>query len=215
MVERMYSHPGSVMETSSALFELASVSLACRDQDTLLKTFAARAGATLGARAVLVWLVDSAGEELVCRMRWTEPGERLNPAADAVTEGPLIVVYESGATSRLSAREISVEALEHLDEASRTRVKSVLYASLPGAERPAGIVEVLNKRSGDFTAEDAHFLEEASRLASQALTNLGAIEGERHAQLATLERLTALYDLGRTFTSTLELGELLDRKSVV
>jgi GAF domain-containing protein len=32
---------------------------------------------------------------------------------------------------------------------------------------------------------------------------------ENATQLATLERLTALYDLGRTFTSTLELGELL------
>jgi GAF domain-containing protein/biotin carboxyl carrier protein len=197
------------METTSALFELASVSLACRDQDTLLKTFAARVGATLGARAVLVWISDPAAEALVCRMRWTEPGERLNPAEEPVAEGPLVVVFESAASSRLSAREISPEALEHLDETTRTRVKSALYAPLPGAQGPGGVVEVLNKRGGDFTAEDVHFLEEASRLAGQALTNLGAIEGERHAQLATLERLTALYDLGRTFTSTLELGELL------
>jgi RND family efflux transporter MFP subunit len=197
------------METTSALFELASVSLACRDQDTLLKTFAARVGATLGARAVLVWVFDRAAEGLVCRMRWTEPGERLNPVEDAVTEGPLIVVHESGVSSRLTIREISPESLEHLEEISRTRVKSALYASLPGAQGPEGVVEVLNKRGGDFTAEDVHFLEEASRLAGQALTNLGAIEGERQAQLATLERLTALYDLGRTFTSTLELGELL------
>ena len=41
-------------------------------------------------------------------------------------------------------------------------------------------------------------------VAGQALTNLEAIEGERRSQLATLERLTALYDLGRTFTSTLK-----------
>jgi RND family efflux transporter MFP subunit len=197
------------METTSALFELASVSLACRDQDTLLKTFAARVGAMLGARAVLVWIFDSSAEALVCRMRWTEPGERLNPAEDPVTEGPLVVVYESAVSSRLSAREISPEALEHLEGTSRTRVKSALYAPLPGSQGPEGVVEVLNKHGGDFTAEDVHFLEEASRLAGQALTNLGAIEGERQAQLATLERLTALYDLGRTFTSTLELGELL------
>jgi RND family efflux transporter MFP subunit len=197
------------METISALFELASVSLACRDQDTLLKTFAARVGATLGARAVQVWIFDPAAEGLACRMHWTEPGERLNPVEEAVTEGPLVVVYESAVSSRLSAREISPEALEHLEETSRTRVKSALYAPLPGARGAEGVVEVLNKRGGDFTAEDVHFLEEASRLAGQALTNLGAIEGERHAQLATLERLTALYDLGRTFTSTLELGELL------
>ena len=69
-------------------------------------------------------------------------------------------------------------------------------------------MEVLNRR-GDFTADQASFLEEASRFAGHAFANLGAIEAERQTQLFTLERLTALYDLGRTFTSTLELGELL------
>jgi RND family efflux transporter MFP subunit len=197
------------METSSALFELASVSLACRDQDTLLKTFAARVGTTLGARAVLVWIANETGEELVCRMRWTEPGERLHPMERPVSEGTLAILYQSAATRRLPAREIAPEDLEHLDEFSRTRVKSALYSSLPGAHKAEGVVEVLNKRVGDFSAEDAHFLEEACQLAGRALTNLGAIELERNGQLATLERLTALYDLGRTFTSTLELDELL------
>jgi len=197
------------METSSALFELASVSLACRDQDTLLKTFAARVGTTLGARAVLVWIANETGEELVCRMRWTEPGERLHPMERPVSEGTLAILYQSAATRRLPAREIAPEDLEHLDEFSRTRVKSALYASLPGAHKAEGVVEVLNKRVGDFSAEDAHFLEEACQLAGRALTNLDAIELERNGQLATLERLTALYDLGRTFTSTLELDELL------
>jgi RND family efflux transporter MFP subunit len=197
------------METSSALFELASVSLACRDQETLLKTFAARVGTTLGARAVLVWIANETGEELVCRMRWTEPGERLHPMERPVSEGTLAILYQSAATRRLPAREIAPEDLEHLDEFSRTRVKSALYASLPGAHKAEGVVEVLNKRVGDFSAEDAHFLEEACLLAGRALTNLDAIELERNGQLATLERLTALYDLGRTFTSTLELDELL------
>jgi hypothetical protein len=32
------------------------VSLACRDRETLLKTFAARLGPELQARAVLIWL---------------------------------------------------------------------------------------------------------------------------------------------------------------
>ena len=147
------------METSSALFELASVSLACRDQDTLLKTFAARVGTTLGARAVLVWTSNGTAEELICRMRWTEPGERLHPTELPVSGGTLAILYRSAATRRLPAREIVVEDLEHLDEFSRTRVKSALYSSLPGAQRPEGVVEVLNKRAGDFTAEDAHFLE--------------------------------------------------------
>jgi RND family efflux transporter MFP subunit len=196
------------MEASAALFELASVSLACRDQDTLLKTVAARVGAVAGARTVLIWTgVPESG--LVCRARWSDPGERINPEGTPVSEGILAEVCESGETKRLGAKLISAEELTHLDEASRGRVKSAVYAALPGGKQWQGVLEVLAKRSGEFTADDELFIEEASRLAGQALTNLEAIEGERSSHLATLDRLTALYDIGRTFTSTLELGELL------
>jgi len=73
------------MEISAALLELASVSLACRDQDTLLKNFAARVGSTVGARAVLVWL-NGTDAGLACRMRWNEAGERFGPAADGAAD---------------------------------------------------------------------------------------------------------------------------------
>src|SRR5271156_2494557 len=204
------------METSSALYELASVSLACRDQDTLLKSFAARVGATLGARAVFVWTNtaspndngDSESGKLVCRMRWSEVGERFTTTSES-SGGILAEIYDSSESRRFGPAEIESESFEHMDVASRGRLKSALFASLRGAAGSAGVVEVLNKRTGEFNAEDTHFLEEACRLAGYALTNLEAIEGERQTQLSTLERLTALYDLGRTFTSTLELSELL------
>ncbi len=196
------------MEASAALFDLASVSLACRDQDTLVKTFAARVGAAVGASAIFVWLGDTdAG--LTCHARWNETGERFNPVGETVSEGVLIEILESGETRRLSSRELTAEGLSHLDDGSRGRVKSAVYAALPGVQGSKGIIEVLGKRAGEFTAEETHFVEEAGRLAGQALTNLEAIEGERQSQLVTLDRLTALYDLGRTFTSTLELEELL------
>jgi GAF domain-containing protein/multidrug resistance efflux pump len=197
------------METSSALYELASVSLACRDQDTLLKTFAARVGAALGARAVFVWTYDTESEGLVCRTRWTEPGERLAPSSDPVGDGLLFEVYEGGGARVVDADAIAEDGFAHLDEASRARVKTALVAALPGEQSSVGVVEAVNRRTGEFSADQAHFLEEASRFAGHAYANLRAIEEERHTQLFTLERLTALYDLGRTFTSTLELEQLL------
>src|SRR3984957_6524591 len=202
------------MESSSALYELASVSLACRDQDTLLKAFAARVGAALGARAVFVWTNPGSrngdGDEgkLICKMRWSAVGERFTLSGD-LGEGILTETYETPETRRFSAAQIEPEAFEHLDKATPARIKSALFAPPPGDQGSAGVVEVLNKRSGEFNVDDTHFLEEACRLAGHALTNLEAIEGERQIQLSTLERLTALYDLGRTFTSTLELSELL------
>src|SRR6202021_2189666 len=202
------------MEASSALYELASRFLACRYQDTLLKAFAARVGAALGARAVFVWTNpgsrngDGDAGKLICKMRWSAVGERFTLSGD-LGEGILTETYETPETRRFSAAQIEPEAFEHLDEATRSRIKSALFASLPGDQGSAGVVEVLNKRSGEFNVDDTHFLEEACRLAGHALTNPKAIEGERQIQLSTLERLTALYDLGRTFTSTLELSELL------
>src|SRR3984957_10239286 len=171
------------METSSALYELASVSLACRDQDTLLKAFAARGGAPLGARAVFVWtnagLNDKSGDDgsLICRMRWAEVGERFTLSGET-GEGILGEVYESSESRRMGAAEIEPDAFEHLDEATRARVKSVLFAALPGEAGPAGGVEGLKKRSGDFNVEDTHFLEEACRLAVHAQPNTCPIETE-------------------------------------
>src|ERR1700684_4510817 len=145
------------METFSALFELASVSLACRDQDTLLKTFAARVGATLGARAVFVWIngASSKGADgLVCRTRWNEAGERFAPQEESVSEGLLAEVYESAETRRVGGKEIAADDFEHLDEPSRARVKSAIVVSLPGAQRAEGVVEGLNNCAGVYTARD-------------------------------------------------------------
>lgn len=199
------------MEAASALFDLATVSLACRDRDTFLKNFSARIGAALSAKAVLVWTTNPEADEpeLLCRMCWSQPGERLTPAEEAVRNGLLSQMCASTGARRLGRAELNAEDLSHLDEASRSRIQTALYASIPGTAVPEGVVEVLNKRGGEFTAEDAQFLEEAARVAGQVLTNLAGIESERQTNLTALERLTSLYDLGRTFTSTLELQQLL------
>ena len=173
-----------------------------------MKTVAARVAAAVGARAVLIWLGDP-DPGLVCRSRWSDPGERISLSPGPVSEGVLADVLESGETRHFGAGRVDADELAHLDEASRGRVKSAIYAALPGGQGWQGVLEVFGKRSGEFTADDTLFIEEASRLAGQALTNLEAIEQERSSHLATLDRLTALYDIGRTFTSTLELAELL------
>ena len=198
------------MEPSSALLELAGVSLACRDRETLLKTFAARLGSELQARAVLIWLAARDQDGFSCRARWAESGERLAPVPDTVNEGILSELSEDGgSTRRYSSAEIDPEQLLHLEESQRGKVKTALYVTLHGAEGISGAVEILNKKSGEFTQQDATFLEQSSRMVGQALANLDAADTERQAQFTALERLTSLYDLSRIFNSTLELHDLL------
>src|SRR5690348_12977626 len=217
------------MEPSSSLFELATIYYACRDTDTLLKTFAGRMGAALGARGVLVWLrteeaveagveeteeSSAAGEEteveaeegsgaaLACRSSWLAPGERFESAAEQTSEGLLAEVLENGETVQFSSEEDEADSLVHLAESSRVRVKSSLYAALPGPEGTLGVVELLNPRRGEFSDEEVTFIEEACRITGLALENRLAREKEHHDQLATVERLTSLYDISRIFNST-------------
>ena len=214
------------MEPSSSVFELATVYYACRDTDALLKTFAGRLGAALNARGVLVWLRDpdskTPGEEteeegeaaenipgFSCRTVWFAPGERFDPAREAAAEGPVVEVFGDAATRQFSSEEDDSEKLAHLAEGSRGRVKTALYAVLPGPQDTIGVVEVLNPRRGEFTPDEINFIEEASRITGLALENRLAHEREQHDQLATVERLTLLYDISRIFNSTLEIDDLL------
>lgn len=213
------------MELSSSVFELATVYYACRDTDTLLKTFAGRVGAALNARGVLVWFripdsknpAEESEEEteedenirgFSCRAAWAAPGERFDPAAEAAA-GPVAGVFEDAGTRQFSSEENDSEELSHLAENSRGRVKSALYVALPGPQETIGVVEILNPRRGEFTPDEINFVEEASRITGLALENRMDREREQHDQLATVERLTLLYDISRIFNSTLEIGELL------
>jgi len=195
------------MERLEALYELATSYHSCRDTEGLLKAFSRDLRARFGPQAVLLWVKDGAEEELRCREKSFAAGERFEPKAEA-EDGLLTEVLESRGARRLGTAEKKSRLLSHLESAYRDRVQTALYAPIPGSAGPAGVVELLNKSGGEFTPEDAAYVEEAARMTGRALDSFRASDAERHAQFETLERLTALYDIARIFNSTLELEDL-------
>ena len=218
----------SVTDLSSSLLELATVYYACRDIETLLRTFAGRVGTLLVARGVLVWLPeysessvdrrfptngDGSGTEqktiLKLRAAWFAAGERIETAGHSISGGLPVQVFVNGKTLRFSAQSDDGESLAHLVSTAALRIKTAIYCALPGPRGRLGVVEILNPSSGAFTREEERFVEEASRITALVLESRLAEEGEQQDRLAAVERLTLLYDISRTFTSTLELEELL------
>ena len=197
------------MEQLSSLFELSVAFQSCNSIDSFAKTLCAQVARTLEARAVMVWLRQDTAEELLSRGRWFEAGLRLEVISGGVSEGILAEMLEKPRARRVEEEEIEPEMFPQFAEDDRERVVTALYAPIPTSKGAAGVLEVLNKRSGKFTADDAGFAEEACRLAGRVLDALGAVEQERWSNLETIERLTALYDVASTFTSTLELEQLL------
>jgi RND family efflux transporter MFP subunit len=196
------------MERLEALYELATSYHSCRDTESLLKAFTRDLRARLGPQAVLVWLRDGAEEGLRCREKSFAAGERFEPKAEPAEDGLLVEVLESRGARRLGAAEKKTRLLSHLETTYRERVQTAMYAPIPGASGPAGVVELLNKSAGEFSPEDAAYVEEAARMTGRAMDSLRTSDAERHKQFETLERLTALYDIARIFNSTLELEDL-------
>ena len=197
------------MEQLPSLFELSLAFHSCNSLDSFARTLATHAAGNLEARAATVWLCQESGGELLCRSHWFEPGLRLELVPGPVSQGILAEMLTKSRARRFDEEEIEPEMFPHLVEDDRERVSTGLYAPIPTSKGAAGVLEVLNKRAGKFTANDTGFVEEACRLAGRVLDALRAVEQEKWSNFQTIERLTALYDVASTFASTLELEDLL------
>ncbi len=196
------------MEHLPALFDLATAYHSCHDVDGLTRTLAAHLPKNVKASAVLVWLGNDGDPALQCRARWFEPGVRF--AAQALVDrGLLTEVRKSAQPRRFAEGEFAAKTLLHLAELDRERVKSGLYVPIPGPQGAAGIVELLNHPAGKFSGDEAAFVEEAARMTGRMLESLRGVEKDRAADLEAIERNALLYDISRTFSSILELDELL------
>jgi len=194
------------MREVAALLNLSTAYHACGDVDSLLKTAAGRIGEALKARAALIWLPSEDGR-LTSRGRWFGAGIRFK--ARVASEGLVVDILESARAQRLSAQQARPERFSHLADNDRELVKTALYAPIPGPQGVGGVLEVLNKTEGEFTAEDQAFAEQAAQITGVALATHLAAERELYKGLDTIERLTTLYDVSRAFNSVLELQELV------
>jgi RND family efflux transporter MFP subunit len=196
------------MQPSHPVFELASVALSCRDRESLFKTFSVRAAAVFQATAVVLWTRHPQGQNLSVSASWSETGSQF-AIRSAETSSALERFAESRGPVVLDSAELRSVSLAHLDEQFQSQLKAALYCPIRSVEGSLGLAELLRTKPVPFTDGDALAFEEATRLLAQGLLSLDNLSSERESHLRTVERLTTLYDLGRTFTSSLELSELL------
>ena len=161
------------MPQLSDLLALASAYQGCLDSSAVYKTLVHHLGPVSGARAVLVWTRVHGGEGLTCTDSWFQPGSPFRSSSEAVTEGFLFELLEAERAQRFGKDEIDPEGLTHLGENDRERVTTALYAPIATRAGTIGIVEILNHSHGEFSPDDAAYVEEACRLTAGALNFLG------------------------------------------
>jgi RND family efflux transporter MFP subunit len=146
-----------------------------------------------------------AGEDVWIPRAWS--GEQtVRGASVPGSAGTLAELAARRETLVFSGGDLSREDYAHLD--IRRTLRSLAYLPLLSGVDLVGVVEILCFEN-ELTAEETTALQEPAKIAAFALSAAHRYENERNDSLASVSRLTQLYDLEKSFSSTLEMDELL------
>jgi RND family efflux transporter MFP subunit len=123
-----------------------------------------------------------------------------------LAQGALGTVAANGLPVVLSGKSLVREKYAHLHV--RRTVNSLAYLPLKWQDALLGAIEILGL--GDELSEpDLSLMQTLADLGGSALANAVDYEQERNNALASITRITQLYDLEKVFSSTLEFDHLL------
>ena len=143
------------------------------------------------------------------------PAWRAVAATGEISVHHKIIVMGKGTLGKIAERKTPVifpgsalprEDYAHLDV--RRTLVSLAYVPIVIEEMLLGVIEVLSY-DAPISEMSLEPLNEVAQYAAIALATAIAYENERNQSLASISRLTQMYDLEKVFNSTLEFGALL------
>ena len=137
--------------------------------DELLQLIMSSAAELREARAGSLLLLDETGDELEFKVATADPelvGQRIPAdagiAGQALRDRAAITIADAASDERLNRQ---------VDKLTGTTTESLVAAPLLVKDRPIGVLEVMNKSSGTFDAEDEDLAVALASLAAVAIDN--------------------------------------------
>ena len=147
--------------------------------DELLEMIMKSASELLNAETSSLLLLDEESGDLVIHVATGEPGERVERRHVPPGKGIAGAVLESGEPTVISDAKTDERFYGVMDQATGFETKNMLALPLKVRDQSIGVVEVINKRDGEWTDDDKDL---AGALANQAAI---AIDNARlYARLA-------------------------------
>ena len=179
---------------------------AARESSPTARRIARTVSETLPGTFVNVYTVGTVDGEEAWILRGSSGGESVRSDHVPLREGTLGQLGDGRTTLLFSGASLSREAYAHLDV--RRTLKSVAYLALQNGGAITGAIEILSFET-ELSGENLGDLAPVATIGSAALAAAQSYETERNDSLVSVTRLTQLYDLERSFSSTLEMDELL------
>src|SRR5215471_14447331 len=160
----------------------------------------------LSGSACTLYLLGSGDEGQAWIPQATAGDASIPDSSVPLDHGTLGILSEKAKALIFSAKELTREHYAHLHV--RRTLSSLAYLPLIHKEVLIGALEILS--FDEPLREDViSSLQPMADIAASALVNAVSYEEERNNALASITRVTQLYDLEKVFSSTLELDQLL------
>jgi GAF domain-containing protein len=185
------------------VLEIVRLASAETDLDKLLALIPQQACALLEADRAALYLLDKAAGELysAVALGLTDKTIRLK-----LHQGVSGMVATTGKSILLTDAYADPRFYRGVDELTGYRTQQILCVPIKNRrEEILGVLELLNKRTGSFTAEDEEVLSLLANQIGIAMTNAQIYDGLR----TSLDRLSRLMQVGAAISSELDLDALL------
>src|SRR5262245_8372287 len=202
-----------------AVRPLGRVLGATLDLDRLLVVLLEKVNELLDAERATIYLVTDDGRQLESKIA---QGGAIATIRLKTGEGIAGWVAQSGATVNLPDAYADPRFNQSVDKSSGFRTRSILCMPMPDHKgRTIGVVQVLNKRLGPFSADDEALLATVAAHAGIAIENSKlylSVLGKNTALLSTQDQLRQriaeldlLFEIEREASAAIDLDELLSR----
>ena len=176
------------------------------DVNKLMRTILDEVALVLNAEACSFWMKDGVTKENVCH-------SSVGPVKDKITgmrlkKGQGIVGWVIDNKEKAVVFDVTLDNrfLKNVDEKTRFDTKSILCVPLIVNQNCVGAISLLNKKTPDgrFNQADLEMLELLAMSGAIAVKNAQLFQSERR-----IRELTALLDISKEITSTLDLDRVL------
>ena len=190
-------------EKLRGVLEIVRLANAETDLGALITLITQQACSLLEADRGSLYLLDRETGELHSRMALGLPGKTIRLK---LHQGVAGLVAATGESIVVDEAYADVRFYRAVDEATGYRTRQVLCVPIKSRRGDVlGVLELLNKRSGNFTPEDQEVLVLLASQVGVALTNAQLHDGLR----TNLDRLSRLMKIGAAISSELDLDALL------
>lgn len=159
------------------------------DVDALLKRIGQSAEQMFQCEASAIMLLDDDKEHLFFKVATGEKGGVVTRYRVKMGEGIAGTVAQKREPLLINDVAKDSRFLAQLDQASGFKTRSALCVPMSAAGELVGVVEILNKKTGEFNDADQGLLESLAGLAALAIVNARIVGGFRNFYSNTIEIL--------------------------